>query len=310
MKDHSLRALLAVAQAGTIRGAARALNLSQAALTKSLRELEADVGAELLVRSYRGVRLTEAGRILHDHAKVARQQLQMAQTEIRALAGSTHERLAIGVTPMVALSVLSDTWAHFRRLRPTVALCLREGLPSIVTPALLNGELDFAVVMADSALVHEKLLFQPIMPTSFQVVGRAGHPARGVTEVARLLDYEWILSLHPGSYSERVLNWLAAENLGAPRRIVDCNSTLSNWQLVRSTDMLTILPSAFFHPPSIGAGDNGLMPFGVALPDASVGILRLKNAPLSPTATLLAELFAVYLRRWSGGPPMAVPTHE
>src|SRR5690606_5127548 len=108
MKDHSLRALLAVAETGTIRAAARALNLSQAALTKSLRELETEVGAELLTRSYRGVRLTEAGRILHDRAKVSRQQLETAQAEIRALSGAESGRVAVGVTPMVALSVLAD----------------------------------------------------------------------------------------------------------------------------------------------------------------------------------------------------------
>ncbi|WP_442594624.1 LysR substrate-binding domain-containing protein [Parapusillimonas sp. JC17] len=297
MKDHSLRALLAVAEAGTIRGAARALNLSQAALTKSLRELESDIGAELLSRSYRGVRLTEAGRILHDRAKVARQQLQIAEAEIRALSGSAPERLAVGVTPMVALSVLSDVWTHFRRLRPAVALNLREGLPSIVVPALLKGELDFAVVMADPGFVPDTLAFEPIIHTSFQIVGRAGHPARHATELAQLLDYEWIFSLHPGSYSERILKWIADQGLAPPQRIVDCNSTLSNWQLIRNSDMLTMLPSVFFQAPSIAAESHGLMRFGIRLPEAVVGSLRLKHAPPSSAATLLADLFALYLRR-------------
>jgi LysR family transcriptional regulator, regulator of abg operon len=51
MKDHQLRALVQVAESGSIRAAARAMNLSQSALTKALRELEEDVGAELLQRS-------------------------------------------------------------------------------------------------------------------------------------------------------------------------------------------------------------------------------------------------------------------
>src|SRR5690606_39418757 len=84
--------LLAVVEACSVRGAARLLNLSQAALTKALRELELAVGAELITRSYRGVRLTEAGSILHDRARAARQQLQLAETEIRALSGEVEER--------------------------------------------------------------------------------------------------------------------------------------------------------------------------------------------------------------------------
>ena len=52
MKDHHLRALVHVAESSSIRAAARAMNLSQSALTKALRELEEDVGAQLLTRSY------------------------------------------------------------------------------------------------------------------------------------------------------------------------------------------------------------------------------------------------------------------
>src|SRR5690606_22236619 len=126
---------------------------------KSLKELEGEVGAELLIRSYRGVQLTAAGKILHDRAKVARQQLDIAQSEIHALTGQGQIKLSVGVTPMVVLSVLPDVWAHFRRLRPLVALNLREGLPSIVAPALMEGEMDFAVIMAEPALVPEALSF-------------------------------------------------------------------------------------------------------------------------------------------------------
>src|SRR3546814_13227777 len=110
MKQHQLKALLAVAEAGTIRGAARQLNLSQAALTKSLKELEEQVGAELLIRSYRGVQLTAAGKILQERARVAHRQLDIARSEIHALTGRGQIRLAVGVTPMVGLSVLPDVW--------------------------------------------------------------------------------------------------------------------------------------------------------------------------------------------------------
>ncbi|PLC49089.1 LysR family transcriptional regulator [Pollutimonas subterranea] len=301
MKQHHLKALLAAAQTGTIRAAARQLNLSQAALTKSLKELEGEVGAELLIRSYRGVQLTAAGKILHDRAKVARQQLDIAQSEIHALTGQGQIKLSVGVTPMVVLSVLPDVWAHFRRLRPLVALNLREGLPSIVAPALVEGEMDFAVIMAEPALVPEALSFEPLVRTAFYVVGRKGHPMAGTGDVQSLMDYEWILSMHAGSYSERVVNWMISRGLAPPRRILDTNSTLINWQLVSSTDMLTVLPAVFFEDPSIGAQTAGLVRFDVDLPDAVLGILRLKHAPPSTAAATLADLFRHYLRQQQSG---------
>lgn len=300
MKQHHLNALLAVAETGTIRGAARQLNLSQAALTKSLKALEGEVGAELLIRSYRGVELTAAGKILQDRAKVAHRQLDIARSEIQALTGQGHARLAVGVTPMVVLSVLSDVCTHFRRLKPQVALNLREGLPSLVAPALLDGELDFAVVMAQPGLVPDALNFEPLVRTPFYVAGRKGHPMAHTAHIADLLDYEWIFSLHAGSYSERVLSWMADRGLAPPARILDCNSTLTNWQLISSTDMLTVLPAVFFDAPSIGAQAAGIIRFDIDLPDAVLGILRLKNVPLSAAAMTLADLFSLYLKRQSG----------
>ena len=71
MKDHQLRALVHVAESSSIRAAARAMNLSQSALTKALRELEEDVGAELLTRSYKGIEFTAAGSLLLTHARLS-----------------------------------------------------------------------------------------------------------------------------------------------------------------------------------------------------------------------------------------------
>src|SRR3546814_4478030 len=96
---------------------------------------------------------------------------------------------------MVGLSALPDVWTHFRRLKPQVALSLREGLPSLVVPALLEGSLDFAVVMAESGLVPDALSFEPLVRSSFFVVGRKGHPMAHAKNIEALLGYEWIFSI-------------------------------------------------------------------------------------------------------------------
>lgn len=297
MKQYQLKILVAVAQAGTIRGAARKLNLSQAALTKALKELELSVGVELLIRSYRGVQLTAAGKILHDRAQVAQHQLDIAQEEIQALSGHGFAQLSVGVTPMVVLSVLSEVWSHFNRLKPDVHLNLQEGLLSIVTPALLEGRLDFAVVMADASQVSAALTFEPLVSTPFFLVGRKGHPKEGATRIEELVGYEWILSMHAESYSERLLNWLRALGHPVPAKILNCNSTLINWQLVRNTDMLTVLPDVFFQSPSIGAQGSELIRFDIELPAAVLGLLRLRHAPPSASAETLADLFKLYLQK-------------
>ncbi|MGT2494426.1 LysR family transcriptional regulator [Cupriavidus basilensis] len=103
MRQHQLRAFVQVAESGTIRAAARKLHLSQSALTKALRELEEDVGTELLVRSHKGVEFTAAGRVLLTNARLALASLEKARDEIRALQGGAGAHVAAAVTPLLAL---------------------------------------------------------------------------------------------------------------------------------------------------------------------------------------------------------------
>ena len=97
MKDHRLKALVQVAESGSIRAAARALHLSQSALTKALRELEESVGAELLLRSYKGIEFTEAGTTLLSRARLALSILDKARDEIRLLRGGAPHDIAVTV---------------------------------------------------------------------------------------------------------------------------------------------------------------------------------------------------------------------
>lgn len=88
-----------VAECSSIRAAARSMHLSQSALTKALRELEEDVGAELLTRSYKGVEFTPAGTVLLSHARLALSILEKATEEIRRLRGGAGSHVVIAVTP-------------------------------------------------------------------------------------------------------------------------------------------------------------------------------------------------------------------
>ncbi len=87
MKDHHLKAWLSLVETGSIRAAARHLHLSQAAISKAIRELELDLDAPLVVRSSRGVTLTECGHQLTLRARLAQAQLTLARQDIQQLQG-------------------------------------------------------------------------------------------------------------------------------------------------------------------------------------------------------------------------------
>ena len=83
LRLHQLRALIGVVEHGSIRAAARQAHVSQAALTKSLRQLEDDAGVPLLVRGSRGAGLTEAGQRLASRARLITRQLELADDELK-----------------------------------------------------------------------------------------------------------------------------------------------------------------------------------------------------------------------------------
>ena len=173
MKNQQLKALVQVAESGSIRAAARVMNLCQSALTKSLRELEEEVGAELLLRSYKGIEFTDAGHILLTRARLALSLLDKAQEEIALQQGGAGVRVSIAVTPLVGIRVLPQVLLKFERIHTAPRINLSEGFLTTLIPQLIDGRLDFAVALADLTEGTE-VTFNNQSVTLRQAVGR-GH---------------------------------------------------------------------------------------------------------------------------------------
>lgn len=177
---HHLRLFRAVARDGTLTGAARALNLSQSALSTQIKALEASLGNDLFERRGRGLVLTEAGRIALDHAEAIFRTADDLSATLRNI-GTVRRVLRIG-----ALATLSRNFqiGFLDPLiaRPDVDVVLRSG----ALPELLRGleALALDVVLtnfvpardaASPYLVHE-LSEQPVSLVGPR--GQAGRPVR------------------------------------------------------------------------------------------------------------------------------------
>lgn len=296
MKDHQLKALIQVAESGSIRAAARAMNLSQSALTKALRELEEDVGAELLMRSYKGIEFTPAGNALLVRARLAHATLDKAREEIRLLRGGAGARIAIALTPLVAATILPPVLTEFRRTQPDATLSLEEGLLTHALPGLLEGRLDFAVALANPRDLPYEVIFEPLADVHAVPTGRLGHPLAHARTWAELKDASWVLNLTDGSLGNHLLRWLAAHGIDAPTNMVRCASPTLMLELMRRTDYIGFGPTDLLSDSLFAAG---LQQFNVApVPGPmSLGILSLRGVPLGSSARVLAALFARYLQR-------------
>ncbi|CAH1747684.1 MULTISPECIES: LysR substrate-binding domain-containing protein [Thauera] len=294
MKDHQLRALVHVAESSSIRAAAREMNLSQSALTKALRELEEDVGAPLLTRSYKGIEFTAAGSVLLSRARLALSILDKAVEEVRQLHGGPGSRVVIAVTPMVGALVLPRVLREYERLRPDTEVHLTEGLLTQVLPDLIEGRLDFAIAVADPADLPYEIAFEPLGPAEAVLAGRVGHPLAAARTWAELSDAKWVINLSPGSLGHALLAWVKLQGLAPPRNMIRCASTMLMLELMQRTDCIGIGPAKLFEDRLVGHGIERINVTPLP-PPMSFGLLRLRGVPLSSAAKPMATLFSRYL---------------
>lgn len=121
---HLLRIFTVVAEHGNFSRAAGAAHISQPAVTKAIQQLEKQVGLPLLERGARGVRLTEAGTALQEHARAIFAAEQAAEDELRAHRGLTGGVLRIGASLTIANYYLPPFIAMFHALHPSLDLHL------------------------------------------------------------------------------------------------------------------------------------------------------------------------------------------
>ncbi len=141
-----LRYFRAIAAAGHMTRAARELRISQPALSAMLKKLEAEVGAELLHRTGRGVELTDAGRVFLQHAEDTLRRAEAAVESVRQLVGLERGSIRVGAGATATSYLLPPVVSAVRRKHPGLRFYVREAGSNAVAAAVLSGELDLGIV--------------------------------------------------------------------------------------------------------------------------------------------------------------------
>lgn len=151
----------AIVRYGGFTRAAQNLHVAQPAISSQIRKLEHELGVQLLVRSPRGVVVTEAGAQLLEHARAALSCVADLTTTAAEHRGVDYGSVRIGATPLTGGVELSRALADYRGRYPNVRLTLRSGLAAELIEALVQGELDLVVApehdFPDSAITLRRL---------------------------------------------------------------------------------------------------------------------------------------------------------
>lgn len=172
-----LRYFRAIAQHGHMTRAARALGVSQPALSAMLKKLEGEVGAELLHRTGRGVELTEAGRVFLQHAEDALRRTDAGIQAVRELVGLERGSIRVGGGATATTYLLPPVVSAVRKKHPGLRFYVREAGSNTVAAAVLSGELDLGIVtlpMSENAA--EELLTIPLVDDEMRLIVPPKHP--------------------------------------------------------------------------------------------------------------------------------------
>ncbi|MEU9919744.1 LysR family transcriptional regulator [Streptomyces griseoluteus] len=192
-----LRTLHAFARHGSVSAAAEALHVTTSAVSQQLGKLEREAGQRLLAKNGRGVRLTDAGRLLSEHAARILSQVELAQSDLEAHRGQVAGELRMSAFPTAARGLFPAALAALRAQHPALRLRSCELEPELGVAGVARGDLDLAVVLDwynKPMPVPDGLVKEPLLDDPAEVALPAGHPLAGRDEVdlAEFAGDEWI----------------------------------------------------------------------------------------------------------------------
>lgn len=242
------RVLREVARLGSMTAAAKALAYTQPAVSHHIARLEAEAGTPLVIRHGRGVRLTEAGRILVEHVEDVLARMADAEERIAAVAGLRAGRVRIAMFPTATAALLPDALAALRDRAPDVSVTLVEAEPPRAVAALRAGEADLAVVFAHPGVPSDadsRFREVPLGVDPIRLGVPEGHPLAGTEKVALadLADETW------ASGCERCrdhLVWACARAGFEPRVAFATDDHIAVQRLVARGVAVTALPGLAF----------------------------------------------------------------
>jgi DNA-binding transcriptional LysR family regulator len=289
VKLNQLRDIVAVAERGSLRAAARHLAVAQPALTRSVRDLERELGAPLFERRARGMSLTAMGVAFVRRANAVLSEVRRAREEVEQLHGGTRGEVVAGLSMVALIALLPKALSLFRARYPNVQLHLIEGWYPTLENALKDGSMDFYVgpepVQAPPSDLVQELLFENVRI----VLARKGHPLNHARSLRQLIDAEWATTSVTFKAEEEFSELFSRFDLPAPRLALRSQSALTLMTSLAASDLLAMVPIQWIQSPWVG-DQLARIPIRETLRAPSIVTIRRAGLPLTPAAEYLLDL--------------------
>lgn len=284
----------AIAEAGSVRRAAEALNVTQPALSRSLSQLEKAYGEALLERHARGVRPTAFGqRLLSTISRLARD-WELAEAELAGGNPGAEGRLRIHAGPLWASVVLPPVIAKLHESYPNLTVEMTPSTGTSMT-ALLDGRIDvsFGGLYAPDRN-HPQVEARAFSLIRDRVAARVDHPIQNCdpNDFGIVHNYPWIIYAADPIYEAETLHAVMERTGALPQVRVRSSSLLAIFRLLQCGNYLCILPDAAVN----GIPGHPIRPVPIELGrrNSETGALYRRAIAHYPPMQMLLELCGAY----------------
>jgi DNA-binding transcriptional LysR family regulator len=206
MELRHLRYFLAVGERLSFTKAALHLRVAQPALSRQVRDLEDELGVELVKRSPRGLKLTAEGKLFLEEAREVLKRAEESVKKVRALARGEYGELHVGYAPTPTLEILPPALAAFQKAVPGVQILLHDMSSDEIADGLRSGAVQLAVTPLESGELMTGIEFETLKTYPICLALAAGHPLARLKSIPlQKIASEPLITLnrknYPGAYS-------------------------------------------------------------------------------------------------------------
>jgi DNA-binding transcriptional LysR family regulator len=286
LKLHDLHVLMSVVQAGSMSKAAALLNTGQPAISRSIAELEHELGARLLERNRQGVKPTPYGCALLDGGTAVFDDLRQTVKRITNLADPTIGEIGIGCNPFLAASFVAAVIDRLSRRYPRAVFRL---MPAYVEPlhrALIERNVDLLIARRSGSLADDERLDYEFLFDDTYAVGVSGKnpwARRRSIELTELVNEPWTLPPPESTTGSVALAAFRAIGLDYPRTTVIAEPVDVRTRLLGTGRFITIFPQSVFRFSALRPGLK-VLPVTQLFRRVPVGIITLKGRTSTPLA--------------------------
>jgi len=290
VKFRHLRTLIEVARQQSVGRAADVLHVSQPAVTKTLRELETAIGATLVEKEGRGIRLTRFGEVFLQHAGASVAALQRGVDSVARERASSGEPIRIGALPTVSARIMPGAIGRFLELKTGNAVKIVTGENVVLLEQLRLNQLDLVVGRLAAPELMVGLNFQHLYTERVVFVVSRGHPLLRARhfDFASIRDYTVLMPTKGSVIRPFVERFLIAHGIADIPVEIETVSDSFGRAMLRQSDAVWIISEGVVALDR-EAGELDVLPIDTAETRGAVGLTTRSAEPQEPAVNLLAQ---------------------